>query len=457
MNPAMNERFKAVLIFIAAILVRWALQERSSMTDCDAEAYIQGARSLAHGLGYVSAARIPMNHWPAGYSLLLSLWSDPIRAAFIVNLVSHGLATVLLWAVARREGWSEGHSLALAAIASFGFFAGLTRPAKPDILTYAFFLAGVLVYRRDTFAARAGACLLFCALIPVKMIAITFAPGFLLAEMFGMGFKPFLARRWRESLLAGVFWTAILGGILWYNAHTLKEATPSSYEAASLETFTREVMRFITDFFRCGLATWYGTIRPLPYLVTFAITAGLGLACLLTLRRSAGGRLVFRAGVAMLILSFGLECYRTYFAGPRLMGYGMLLTLVGMAPRRGSLPLWGAYAAALLCQSIYGSRAVTENGLNCAAYEQAAVEAAGHLPRDARIFTNGRALLDVHVGIASELGGDLAKVPAGSWYWRLDLPNYDAIMVNVYPPAVLDDAWKLQTRLTDGAIYQKVR
>lgn len=453
----MNERFKAALIFIAAILVRWALQARASMTDCDAEGYIQGARSLAHGLGYVTAAGMPLNHWPVGYSLLLSFWSDPIRAAFFVNLVSHGLATVFLWALARREGWSQGHSLALAAIASFGFFAGLTEPAKPDTLTYAFFLAGVLIYRRDTFAARVVACLLFCAMIPVKMMAVTFAPGILLGEMIAMGLKPFLARRWRESALAGVFWAAFLGGILWYNAHTLKQATPSSYEAATLQTFMGEVARFVTDFFRAGLATWYGSIRPLPYLVTFLVTAALGLACLFTLLRPVNDRLMVWAGAGILLLSFGLEGYRTYFAGPRLMGYGMILMLVGMTPRRGSLPLWSAYAAVLLFQSIYSARAVSDLGLNHPAYEQAAVEAAAHLPHEARVFTNGRALLDVHLGIASELGGDVSKAPAGSWYWRVDLPDYDAIMANVYPPAPLDATWELRATLKNGTLYQKAR
>lgn len=456
-NAAFSRLLPAAWIFIAAVLVQWLLHRRASVTDCDAESYIQGARSLAAGLGYVSAGHTPLNHWPFGYSCLLSLWSDPLTASFVVNLLSHGLATVLLWALARREGWSKGHSLALAAIASFGFFSGLSRAAKPDILTYALFLGGVLMYRRDTFVARTSACLLFCALIPVKMIATTFAPGFLLAEVFTLGFKQFLALRWRESLLAALFWAAAVGGLGWYNMHTLHEATPSSHEVASLRTFSEEVARFGTDFFRCGLATWYGTIRPPAYLAAFVITAGLGLACLFTLRRAVNGRAVFRAGAGILVVSFGLECYRMFFASPRLMGYGMILMLVGMVPRRSSLPLWVAYTAAVLLQSIYLTLAVGDYGINHAAYQHASVEAAANLPHDARIFTNGRALLDVHHGIATEPADDLSKAPAGSWYWELDLPNYDAVMTNVRSPAALDDTWALRARLSHGAIYQKVR
>ena len=456
----LQQRFSCLtplFIFAAAIAVRYLLQSRISITDCDAEAYIQGARSIRTGAGYVDAAGNHLNHWPPGYSFLLSFWADPLAGAFAINLISHGLASALTWILARREGWEAGHCLALAGIVAFGFFSDLTCYAKPDTLTYAGFLAGVLSYRRDTFWGRAGGSIVFALLIPVKMMAVTFAPGLLLAELVCLRPKAFFAARWKESLLAGGLWGLSLGAVLWYNAVALKEATPTTYVPASFHSIFVETGRFCVDFFRCGLALWYGSLRPLPYLAAFLAVAALGISCIATLRWLQGGRLVFKMGLAVLMLSFGLECYRVFFAGPRLMGYGMLLMLIGLRPVSRSVLLWATYAAAILMLSVYNHLSCGNLGLNHPDYQKAALETLPHLPPGEIIHTNARALLDVHTGRQSILTDDLESLPPGSIFWEVNLPNHDAIMVNVTRPAPRDGTWHETARLTTSRVYQKIR
>ena len=450
-------RFIPALVFLVTVGIGWLVQSRVSITDCDAAAYVQGARSLRAGHGYIDALGNHLNHWPPVYSFLLSLWPNPLAASLAINLVSLGLASVLAWALARRAGWSEAHSVSLAAILGFGFFADLTHHLKPDILAYAGFLAGVWCYGRGTLGGRVAGCFVFALLIPVKLIAVTFAPGLLLAELACLGPRTFFPARWREILAAGCSWLLVLGGLLLYNAHTLKEVTPTTYAPASLHSVVTEGGRFCIDFFRTGLASWYGSIRPLPFIVSFALVAGVGLACLLSLRWERGGRLTFKMGLAILALSFGLEFYKIFFAGPRLMGYGMLLMLIGLRPVRNSAPLWAGYAAALLMLSVYNHASNCNLGLNHPDYEAAALEASSHLPADQTIYTNAHAVLGVHTGRPSIVCADLRGLPAGSWYWEVNLPNYDAITTVITAPPAKDESWRQLVKLTNGSIYQKSR
>jgi hypothetical protein len=82
----------ALLLSCLAISLLFVLHPRLGIRDVDGYAYIMGARSLHQGNGYRSLTDEAFNHWPPGYSLVLSLFSDSIRAAILVNYFSFGVA-----------------------------------------------------------------------------------------------------------------------------------------------------------------------------------------------------------------------------------------------------------------------------------------------------------------------------------------------------------------------------
>ncbi|MDB6118654.1 MAG: hypothetical protein JWO08_2435 [Verrucomicrobiaceae bacterium] len=444
-----------VLAGLFTIIVACLLQHRIGITDVDAENYLLGARSLALGQGYVDDFGIPLNHWPPGYSLLLSWWPDPKFGALVINMACLGLAVAQTLVLASRMGWGRAHSLALSLALGFGLYLSIAQFSKPDILGYVVFLAAILSYSGGTFKGRVLGCVLCSLLIPFKLIAVTFAPGILLAELIHFGPRPFFKTRWREVMIAGLAWGICLGGLLWYNALTLKTATPDSYAAASLHSVLAEVVRFFSDLFRSGLAFWYGSIRASSVITPFTIVAVLGLACLLSLRRSNGWSLTFKRGVAILAFCWGLEFYRIYFANPRLMGYGMILMLIGMQPLPKSTPLWCAYAAATVALAIDNHVSVNSLGLNHPVYESSAIEAAAHLPPNATVYSNSYRLLDIHAHRRSIPVSSLNGLPPGAWYWHADLPNYDAIMRPINPLPARDDSWQEQARLSGGILFRK--
>ncbi len=438
------------------IIIACLLLPRIGITDVDAESYFLGARSLAQGRGYVDDFGIHLNHWPPGYSWLLSWWADPKPAALVINIICLGAAVALSAALALRNGWSLLQGLSVSLVLGFGLFLNIAGFAKPDILNYTVCLAAVLIYGSGSFAGRVAGSILCSVLIPIKMIAVTFAPALLLAELIELGFRPFFRSRWREVIIAGLAWAACLGWLLWYNARTLQQAAPETHIPATLHTVLGEAWMFCQSFFREGLATWYGSIRPLPVLLPFALVVVLGLACVASLRRGQSWSFLFKAGAAMLALSWAMEFYRDYGAGPRLMGYGMLFMMIGARPLIQSTPLWAAYAAATIIFAIANHLTTGMLGLNHPAYETAAKEAAARLPPDTIVYTNAWRLLEIHAEHRSVSTTDLASLPPGSWYWRVSLPNFDAIMRPVADPPVMDASWKEQARLSSGTLYRRL-
>src|SRR5438128_40351 len=75
----------SLLLCGATLLLFVVLHSDIGINDIDAYAYIEGARSLRQGLGYVDTAGSALNTWPPGYSLLLSRFQDPLWASYWIN------------------------------------------------------------------------------------------------------------------------------------------------------------------------------------------------------------------------------------------------------------------------------------------------------------------------------------------------------------------------------------
>src|SRR2546427_9424391 len=66
----------SMIVFGAATCFIFLLHARLGVADVDGYAYLIGARSLHEGNGYRGLTGEAFNHWPPGYSLLLSVFPE---------------------------------------------------------------------------------------------------------------------------------------------------------------------------------------------------------------------------------------------------------------------------------------------------------------------------------------------------------------------------------------------
>ena len=224
----------AILLFCFSLTFIFSLHPLLGVRDVDGYAYIMGARSLHREAGYRSLTGEPFNHWPPGYSLLLSPFADPVRAALILNYLSFGAVIGLLYYLLRRLGWTWQAGLGFSVTLASGFFRLLANQAHPDVLTYALFLAAILLALWRP--ARTLPALVWAFLVPIKLIAVIFFPPALVAD------KILRMRQDWKSLLrsympAGIATAISIGGILVFNVLTVGAGIPTSLKKSSLKVF----------------------------------------------------------------------------------------------------------------------------------------------------------------------------------------------------------------------------
>jgi hypothetical protein len=431
------------------------LQPRIAVSDSDAEAYLLGATSFRERNGYVDRLGEPLNHWPPGYSFLLSLAPNPKFASLVVNYLAFGLATVQLWSLAVYSGWTCGQALAVSLAFGFGFLRHLAVEAKPDILTYALFLLGLRLYLNERRRWRMLAYFFWASLIPVKFIAVVFTPGVLLAALFRQHATRFLTTQWKECVVAGCLWLFFLGATILFNEFTIHAWIGASHKEASLASILGELAQFSTGFLRSGLACWYGSIRPLAILGPFVIVVILGLVSLASLQPSLAGVDLRWMGLCVLGLSWALECVRQFYADPRLMGYGIMLILFGFVPRQTATRMWLAYAVATIILATANSFSAVRLGVNHPQYELVAKEVRRIVPARELVYTNAFRVLDVHAGIPSQTVRTLEGLPSGAWYCEVTLPNYDAITQPIGSPPRRDTSWVVTASFEGAILYRK--
>jgi hypothetical protein len=449
------EKKSAVFIFMSATIAITLLQPAISINDCDAQAYIMGANSIHNGAGYVDTTGHPLNHWPPGYSLMLAVSSHPKTAALAINYISFGLVLALLYTLAVQFEWPRLQALAMAVAIGFGFLYHLAVEAKPDVFTYAVFLLGVKLHFSGEWRWRVLGSLFLSALIPIKLIATAFVPGLFLAELYQMRGALWVMRR-TEWLAGGCFWLLFTIGVVLFNRLTVDVAIPATHAHATVVDVFREVGRFIIDSLRGGVACWYGSIRAPIVFVPFAMVLAVGLASLAVLKASPDGAAIRWAGMGVLGVSWVLECVRQFFAGPRLMAYGVLLLLLGFRPRKNVGWLWPVYGVTTLALTMYNCFSTVQLGINHPEYRRVADSASRHIPRGKLVFTNANRLLDVQEKIPSQTVTNLEGLPEGAYYLAVTLPNYDAIDHPIGDACRLDKSWKTISSFEGGVLYQKI-
>jgi hypothetical protein len=297
----------ALLLVIVATVSMFVLHPRLGVRDVDGYAYIIGAQSFHRGNGYRSLTGEALNHWPPGYSLLLSAFPDSIRAAQIVNYLSFGVAVGLIYYLLRNAGWSLPAALGLSVALASGFFRLLSSEAHADVLTYALFLAALWGATRSP-QSRFFPALIWALLIPVKLIAVVFLPASLVADCITSGLH--LRKVVGSYAPAATAAVVAIASVLVFDQLTTGALMPS-HEHSSLQTFVSGARIAAISIPREFLFNWHGsTGAPFPR-IAFPACLCFAVACLLSLRPEPEGKWLRIYGGACLTRSALLLCVRS--------------------------------------------------------------------------------------------------------------------------------------------------
>lgn len=447
----------AMLIGLVAAAAFFAMQPRLGILDADAYAYAMGARNLRAGLGYQGLMGDPFNHWPPGYSLILSLFGDPVGAAWVINGVSFGVTLGLLYLLARRQDWTWAAGLGLTAGLGAGFFRILASNVHADILTYAVFLGGLILATAKP--ARTLPAIVWSGLIPVKLIAVAFLPPAVLADLVAAP-KDLLSPRglWglvRRYLPGVLIALAITGVVLIYNQVTIGTWMAASHASPSLHDLMAGAVSFVVSIPREFLFGWYGSLGGLVPKLAFGASLALLGVCTLSLKPSAGGRWLRWYGAGFLVCCIVLLCVRSFDPSVRLSAYGLVALMVGMRPLRWANWAWLLYGLVALATA--GVDTVTTNnlGANDPRYVQLAREVGPYDKGRDVVASNSFHLLDLHAGIASLPVSDYAAAAPYKLFLWVTLPSYDAVATTVTPMPAPPSGWCKVQQFDGGALYRR--
>lgn len=450
-----NTLLWAAFLAVFSIAFIWLLQDRIGIRDCDDYAYITGAYSIQRGAGYTDLAGNPLNHWPPGYSFILSLFPDPIRAALFINYISFGLCVGLIYLLARKNDWHWQAALSLSLVMGPGWLRIIATETRPDILTYVLFLSGIYIYTERKGLSHMLSYIIWCALIPLKFVALVFTPAALAVDWMPNGQLRKDNKGYAATASIVLSWMIFLGLIVIFNYRTIGAAIPSSHSLMNAAGLLKEFTLFIVSFFRSFLCSWYGSIRDIKVFIPFCICIVTGLACLSTLRMSSRSGIFAKLAVMIMITMFLLAFIRKFYFVPRLTGYGLIILFFAFKPSFKTKSMWALYAALSVSMAVFNSFYVNSLGVNDPRYKNLADRlAASGLPAET-IYTNSYHILDIHAKVPSEPVTDIVSLKKDSYFLWINLPNYDAIATIVQPIAKPGAGWR-EIFSADGAIlFQK--
>jgi hypothetical protein len=445
-----------VILFLSAFTV-FILQPRIGVRDEDAHTYIVGAYSIQAGNGYYDLSGSPLNHWPPGYSLILSLFPSPLQGALLLNYLSFGAAIALIYWLARSSGkWDEPSALGLAAALGFIFLMRLATNASPDILTYTLFLLAVFLHYRGGARLRIWSYLIWGMLIPIKLIAVVFIPVVILARYLGKPLHFIRAERF-ELFIASTSWALFLFITMLYNFLTIQSSIPATHTQLSYSYSASYIFDsaayFLWSFLRTFLSNWYGTIWTAPTIIPFCVVLLIALACLSTLRFRSG--YMAKHAILLILASSSIQFVTQQIAGARLSGYGLILLFFALYPVRRWRLLWALYGLLAVAMSVLNASTQNSLGANDPRYEKLAYESvkAGMFP--GKVLTNSYHILDIHARVPTKYVESIEEANDTEYFFWVSLPSYDAIATPVTPIEMPGEGWCEVTSLTGAKLFRR--
>ena len=441
----------AVLLACLSIVFIFLLHPRLGIRDVDDYSYIMGARSLHLGTGYRGlTSGEHFNHWPPGYSLLLSPFPNPVTAALILNYLSFGATVGLLYYLLRRSEWNWQAALGFTLVLASGFFRLLANEVHADILTYALFFAAVCLAIRGSRRIWPG--LIWALLIPVKFIATTFLPAAFAADTLTkrQDWKSLV----RSYIPAAITAAVCLGAVLAFNVRTTGMPTPVQ-DRPSLGTFTTAAKVFVTQIPRAMPFNWHGTVfAPFPR-IAFPICMLLAIVCLCSLRGTPNGKWLRVYGIACVCGCGFLLFVGDYQPVPRLVGYGLIVLVAGFRPQKWANRVWLLYGLVSLAVGITNGVTVNSLGSNDPRYAQLAAEFSSHYVSSDVVATNSFHILDLHANIASVPVADYPEADRYKEFFWVTLPSFDAVASSVAKMAPPAAGWCEERKFSGGILFHR--
>jgi hypothetical protein len=403
-------------------------------------------------MGYRSLMGEPFNHWPPGYSLLLSAFPDPLFGALVVNYLSFGVVAGLLCYLLRRSGWSWQAAVGLTAVLASGFFRLLANMVHADVPTYALFLIALCMAMRGS--GRLWPGVMWALLLPLKFIAVVFLPPAVVADRIAGGQA--LKALARSYLPAFALLGLCLGGILVFNALTAEETVAASHRLSSLRMLWRGVVILAGSIPRTFLFDWHGSIFEALPLAAFAVSMLLAGVCFLSLRPVPGppGQWLRTYGVTLLVCVGVLLCVRAFGPTARLTGYGLIALCLGFRPIPGKWVdgAWLLYGTIALVTAVTNGLTVPSLGLNDPRLATVAREFRMHHADSKVVATNSFRILDLHANIPSvPITMEAEAAPYERLFW-VTMPKVD-LTDSVRPMPRPGPAWCEERRLSGGIVF----
>jgi hypothetical protein len=439
----------AVLLFSLAVPFMFLLHPRLAIRDGDGYSYIMGARSIRRGTGYRDLAGVGFNHWPPGYSLLLSAFPDPVRAALVLNYLFFGVTIGLLYYLLRQFNWDWQPALGFTSALGSGFFRLIANEAHADILTYALFFVAIALAVRGPGRSVAG--LIWAFLVPIKMIAVIFLPSAFVADAVARreGWKRLL----RSYAPAAIMTAIAAGGVMVFNALTV--GALSTNAKSSAETLVWGVERFIASIPRNFLFDWHGTVSaPFPK-ITLPLCILLAGICFCSLRPSTNGGWLRIYGLTYLVFTWMLLSVRFFDPSVRLTGYGLIVVIMGFRPKKWAGSVWLLYGLLSLIVGI--TNGVTANclGSDDPRYAQLATEFRSYYRSTDIVATNSFHILDLHANIASVPVTDYSEADRYQKFFWVTLPEFDALPVTITSMPRPGRGWCEEKQFSGGILFAR--
>jgi hypothetical protein len=438
----------AVLLALCATLTIMLLHPSLGVRDVDGYAYIIGARSLREGNGYRDFLGQPLNHWPPGYSLLLSLSGNTFFIATVVNYFSFGVTVGLLYYLLLKSGWSWQAALGLSTALGSGFLRLQANSAHADILTYALFLTAICALDR---AYRLLPSLIWALLIPIKLIAVIFLPAAFTADLFVSRWS--LHRLFIKYAPGAILSVLCVAGLLTLNQLTIQQWIPSSHHQSSLGSLLLDAKIFIFSVPREFLFGWYGTVlAPFPR-IAFLVCMLLVLTALLSMRPAPERTWYTAYGISALGFSSLLLLVREYTPSVRLVGYGLIVLFFGFRPRPWANPIWLFYGLASLVTAVVNAMTVNSLGSMDPHYAELAAQTGAEYKDAKTIATNSYHILDLHANLPSVPVSDYSEAINYERFLWVTLPNYSQATSTITPIVHPGPEWCEEKRFVGGVLF----
>jgi hypothetical protein len=333
-----------------------------------------------------------------------------------------------------------------------GFFRLLANSAHADMLTYALFLGVTCLVVRGP--ARALPGLIWAFLVPVKLIAIIFLPASIVADWTTT--QTDWKRLLRSYLPAMIASAVTVSGLLAFNFLTTKTLT-GGHESTSLTVLASGVQKFIVSLPRSFLFSWYGTIKaPFP-MIAFFVCMLFAATCLISLRSTQEGKWFRIYGIAILVLAGLLLCVRSFDPTVRLLGYGLIMLLLGFRPTKWANKVWMSYGLVSLITGIVNGVTANSLGSNDPRYAALAAQLRSYYAGSDVVATNSFHILDLDANIPSVAVTGYAEAdPYGKLFW-VTLPQFDATATPVWAMPRPGKGWCEEKEFSGGVLFARCK